>query len=128
MNEIIKSFFACGHDEKVQECVLLFLETILLSLTTIEQEHLNLAYVIDDINETTYHIDEIKKMCRTIKQQYLFKLLAEPAVEACHDEVSHLNAKEKNNPFPHLKFFDTYKEKDFVQPRFKYVDSPKAPR
>lgn len=128
MNEIVKSFFSCGHDEKVQECVLLFLETVLLSLTTIEQEHLNIAYVLDDINETIYHNEEIRKMCRTIKQQYLFKLLADPVMNTSNnEEVVPNDIKKSTNPFPHLKFFDMYQEKDFVQPRFKYLDSPKAP-
>lgn len=115
MHEIIKAFFTGGYDTDVQQCVLSFLQTVLEAIDTIEEENLLLVYMIDDINNTTYHIEAIKQLCTVIKQQQLMRILA--SGNLCSN-VAPEQTKTLSDRFKHLKFFQTYKESDFVQTRF----------
>ena len=75
--------------------------------------------MVDDINNTTYHIEAIKQLCTVIKQQQLMRILASGNLRS---DVTMSDETEKVEPlsdrFKHLKFFQTYKESDFVQTRF----------
>ena len=75
--------------------------------------------MVDDINNTTYHIEAIKQLCTVIKQQQLMRILASGNLRS---DVTISDETEKvetlSDRFKHLKFFQTYKESDFVQTRF----------
>lgn len=77
MNELVQSFFANGFDSDIQECVILYLETIKSIVLECEKEELLAVYLIDHINNTTYNIESIRSKCTAIKQIHLFSTFSQ---------------------------------------------------
>lgn len=112
MNNLIKAFFTEGYNIEIQECVLIYLDTVKDSLSKIDVENVMFVYMIDDINNSTYHIESIKQKCTIIKQQYLFKTLSTEDAQVLK-EPKESRSEEKEEVFA---FFKKYDEDDFVQP------------
>ncbi len=77
MNDLICVFFKNGYTQSVIDCVILFISTIIETIELADKNDILSVYIIDDINNTIYKNEEIKKLCTEFKQQIIFNTINE---------------------------------------------------